>query len=240
MTALRFGLAVVFLFLVNACATMEGTAPRGKLEVGQTEAELLEKLGQPQQTLPNPQGGKIYVYTTCRLDQISVMGGGAWGKPEQTHYWLDPQGIISKVDFYPYGKRAFVFSSREGAVTKQAVTSPQTSVPPVEASQPSPAAPSPQATAPKAEPVKPAPPSLALDAATRLEPNMTKNEVQRLLGIPDRTEGFMVAGKPVVVWFYPLKNLQGRAIPTPLVFEKNRLIGWGEGYYRQLQKKAAP
>jgi len=240
MTALRFSLATFFLFLIFACATMEGTAPSGKMEVGQTEENLVEKLGQPQQILPNPQGGKIYVYTTYRLEQIAVMGGGAWGKPEQTHYWLDPQGMVTKVTFYPYGKRPFLLPSKDGTTGKEIVSATQSPATPVNASKTSPTAPPAQEAAAKTEPVKPAPPSAGLAAAALLEPNMTKEEVGRLLGHPDHTEGFLLAGKPIVIWFYPLKNSQGRVISTPLVFEKNHLLGWGERYYQQIQKKAAP
>lgn len=249
MTALRFGLVVVLLFWVNACAAREGTVGSDKIEAGQTEAELAKKRGQPQEILPAPQGGKIYVYTTYSIDQVSVMGSGAWAKPEQTYYWLDPQGIVTKVAYYPYGKRPFIFPDKAEAPAKEVVTAPQTPAAPVLARQESPApptspipptSPTPREAAPKAEPSKPAPPSVDLEAPTRLEPNMSKDEVRRLLGLPDRTEGFTMEGKSIVVWFYPLKDRQGRMVSTPLVFEKTRLVGWGERYYQQLHKKPTP
>jgi hypothetical protein len=234
MTALRFGLSVILLFWINACAAIEGTGGSDLIEAGQTEAELVKKRGQPQEILPTPQGGKIYVYTTYRIDQLAVMGSGAWAKPEQTYYWLDPQGIVTKAAYYPYGKKAFIFSDKAEAPAKEVVTAHQT---PVAARQESP---SPGEAAPRAETAKPAPPSVDREAHTRLEPNMSKDGVRRLLGLPDRTEGFTMEGKSIVVWFYPLKDRQGRMVSTPLVFEKNRLVGWGERYYQQLHKKPTP
>jgi hypothetical protein len=238
MTALRLGLAVVLLFWINSCAAIKGTSDT--IEVGQKEAELTVTRGQPQEILPNPQGGKIYVYTAYSMDQLAVMGSGAWARPEQTYYWLDPQGIVTKVAYYPYGKRPFIFSGKEEAPAKEVVTAPPTQAAPVLARQESPTLPAPQEAAPRPEPAQPAPPSVEPEAHTRLEPNMTKDEVRRLLGLPDRTEGFIREGKSIVVWFYPLKDRQGRMINTPLVFEKDRLVGWGERYYQQLPKKATP
>ena len=36
------------------------------------------------------------------------MGGGTWDKPEQTYYWLSPQGQVEKTKYFPYGKRKFL------------------------------------------------------------------------------------------------------------------------------------
>ena len=72
-----------------------------------------------------------------------------------------------------------------------------------------------------------------MDAAARLDLNMSRQEVQRLLGPPARTEGFRLHGRGVIVWFYSLANRQGRRVDTPLVFEEGRLSGWGENFYQR-------
>ena len=72
-----------------------------------------------------------------------------------------------------------------------------------------------------------------MEAATRLELNMTREEVRQVLGPPERTEGFQATGRGVIVWFYSLENRLGRRVDTPLVFEGGRLRGWGENYYRR-------
>jgi outer membrane protein assembly factor BamE (lipoprotein component of BamABCDE complex) len=74
--------------------------------------------------------------------------------------------------------------------------------------------------------------------AARLEHGMSKEDVTRLLGLPDRTEGLRVDGKGVVVWFYRLADQTGHRVSTPLVFENNRLAGWGDTYYQMILKKA--
>jgi outer membrane protein assembly factor BamE (lipoprotein component of BamABCDE complex) len=77
-----------------------------------------------------------------------------------------------------------------------------------------------------------APAKSAREAATRLELNMSREDVRRLLGAPDRTEGFRTGGRAVIVWYYLLESRQGRRTLTPLVFEGDRLSGWGENFYR--------
>ena len=77
-----------------------------------------------------------------------------------------------------------------------------------------------------------------MEGASRLEMNMTREEVRRILGVPERTEGFRLGGKAVVVWFYFLADSQGRRVSTPLVFENGRLSGWGDTYYRRVQREA--
>ena len=72
-----------------------------------------------------------------------------------------------------------------------------------------------------------------MEAATRLELNMTKEEVRQVLGPPERTEGFQATGRGIIVWFYSLENRLGRRVDTPLVFEGGRLQGWGENYYQR-------
>jgi len=67
------------------------------LGVGQRVEDLVARQGQPQEIQPGPGGGKTYVYTTANLDQTAAMGGGAWVKPDQVHYRLNDQGVITNV-----------------------------------------------------------------------------------------------------------------------------------------------
>ena len=67
---------------------------------------------------------------------------------------------------------------------------------------------------------------------------MTKGEVQRLLGLPDRTEGFLMGEKGVVIWFYNQQDRLGRQVKTPLVFKEGRLVGWGEAYYQRIMRES--
>jgi hypothetical protein len=93
-------------------------------------------------------------------------------------------------------------------------------------------APTPQKTA-KALAVPSSPPRHDIEAATRLELNMTREEVRRVLGFPERTEGFQTGEGSVIVWFYLLGDPKGRQMTTPIVFEEGRLRGWGENFYRR-------
>jgi hypothetical protein len=266
----RLGLGLLVLLWLGGCAGSGGPGQGDTLSVGQREEELVARKGQPQEVQPEPGGGKIYVYTTGNLDQVAVMGGGAWVKPDQVYYWLDNQGVITRVVRYPYGKRKFLFPSQE-KLTKvaQAPTPPAVAPAPpaspaaVKAPEPAPPPPAPAppastlpeqvaqpapkpapaaepmpATTPRetarapAVPVAP-PPQSNMAAATRLELYMSREDVQRLLGPPERTEGFRAGGRAVIVWFYRLENRQGRRVATPLVFEEGRLTGWGENHYRR-------
>jgi len=88
--------------------------------------------------------------------------------------------------------------------------------------------------APRAQPQSPASPARSnLEGASRLELNMSREDVRRVLGPPERTEGCQVGGRAVIVWYYLLEGPQGRRVLTPLVFEEGRLGGWGENYYRR-------
>ena len=105
-------LAGMVLLIVWGCAVGQ-TNGNYTGAVGMSEAELLSQKGQPQQTIARPEGGKILVYEKQRLDHVAVMKSGAWDKPEEMYYWLDAQGKVEKVRYYPYGKRKFIFPSDE-------------------------------------------------------------------------------------------------------------------------------
>lgn len=263
----RYQLWLVGLALLGLSSCIAGQS-NGNFAgaVGMKEAQLVAQKGQPQKIVDAPDGGKILVYETSRMDQMAIMGTGAWGKPEQTNYWLDAQGNVTKVDYYPYGKRKFLFPSRTepekiAAAPAPAIAPAQPLPPPVSPREeiktsvptPSPAvtvAPPLTAAAPasppqKAPPIvsKPTAPKLSTDPkgmgeASRLEHGMSKAEVTRLLGLPDRTEGFRVDGKGVLVWLYRFSDQTGRQVLTPLIFENSRLIGWGDAYYQMLLRKA--
>jgi hypothetical protein len=243
------GYLVLVTFWLGGCAggDLMGTSPGP--QVGQGKAELVAQKGQPQQILPGPQGGQIYVYQRTRMDHMASMGGGAWGKPEDIYYSLDSKGVIYKVTYYPYGKRKFIFPTEKepGTEVRTAATSSQ----PVATPSPAPVAPPREKVAtPKAAPIPtpvPSPTTAAPPASspqgsmalsTRLELRMTKGEVQRLLGTPDRTEGFLMGDKGVVIWFYSLQDRRGRLVKTPLVFKGGRLVGWGEAYYQRIMREA--
>jgi hypothetical protein len=258
----RFGWGLLVVVCLGGCASSGGPGHGETLSVGQREADLVARKGQPQEVQPAPGGGKIYVYTTYSLDQVAAMGGGAWNKPDQMYYWLNDQGIITKVAHYPYGKRKFLFPSEErpapvaqapasqpavqvpsaspaAGVTPEPQASPtpavRSSVTPAPKPTPPPAAPAlpsrEVAKAPKTPPASPA--RSDMEAASRLELNMTREEVRQVLGPPERTEGFQATGRGIIVWFYSLENRLGRRVNTPLVFEGGRLRGWGENYYRR-------
>jgi hypothetical protein len=228
----RIGLGLLALIWLGGCAG-GGLRYGDTLGVGQREADLVARQGQPQEIKPAPGGGKTYIYTTDNLDQTAALGGGAWVKPEQVYYDINEQGVITGVTRYPYGKRHFIFPTRERpARIAQAPVSEEKGT---AASATLAAAPMPPATAPEAARTPAPPPSPAKSAgegATRLELNMSREEVRRVLGPPERTEGFRAGGQAVIVWYYLLESRQGRRTLTPLVFEGGRLSGWGENYYR--------
>jgi hypothetical protein len=264
-TCCYLGLVGLALLGLSSCTTGQG---RGNFagSVGMNETQLVAQKGQPQQIIDAPGGEKILVYETTRIDQMAIMGPGAWGKPEQTYYWLDAQGKVTKVDYYPYGKRKFLFPASSEpakvaappapAVVPQAQVTPPPvppqeereeqvhPAPPAVASPPPPPIPTPAPAPQHSLPVAatPAPPSTpatkGMTEAARLEHGLSKEDVTRLLGSPDRTEGFRVDGKGVVVWSYRLVDQTERRVLTPLIFENNRLVGWGEAYYQMVLRKA--
>jgi hypothetical protein len=233
------GLGLLSLLWLGGCAG-GGLRYGDTLNVGQREADLVARQGQPQEIKPGPGGGKTFIYTTDNLDQMGTMSGGAWVKPEQVYYEINAQGIITKVTRYPYGKRHFIFPSREKPTQiAQAPASGEKET--ASAATPAAAPPTPVPAAPPATPpVAAAPPAAppaspvksAREGASRLEMNMSRDDVRRVLGPPERTEGFQAGGRPVIVWYYLLESGQGRRTLTPLVFEGGRLRGWGENYYR--------
>ena len=111
------------LLVVGGCATgqLNGNPDDA---VGMREAELIAKKGQPQQIIPTPEGGKILVYESHRMDQVAIMGGGTWDKPEQTYYWLSPQGQVEKTKYFPYGKRKFLFNPDREPIQVAAAPAP--------------------------------------------------------------------------------------------------------------------
>ena len=249
----QFGPGLLLLFWLYGCAGPGGLASGDTLQVGQREETLLALRGQPQEVQPAPGGGKIYIYTSYGIEQTAVMGGGAWNRPDQVYYWLNDQGVITRVARYPYGKRKFLFPTHEkaeggGQATAALPSQPTATVaPPAESpavkapppmTEPAVSAPLPPPSsspmAPAAKPSTPEPPGKGkMEAAARLELNMTRQEVQALLGPPERTEGFRAQGRPLIVWFYLLEGPQGRRVLTPLVFEDSRLSGWGEDFYKR-------
>lgn len=262
----RWGIGLM-ICLLGGCAAGGGVVPGEPLRVGQRESDLVAQKGQPQEVRPGPGNAKIYVYTERKLDQVAILGGGAWGKPDEVHYWLDDQGVITRVSRYPYGKKKFLFPTEEAAAPAPAAaravpevktaTAPPPAPPaplpspmgeerrrPAEpAAPPSPSTPAPAAkAAPKEMAAAAAPTTLGrpdMSAAARLELNLSREEVQQLLGLPERTEGFRVKGRAVIVWFYQLSDREGRRVSTPVLFENGRVSGWGETHYRRLLKEAA-
>lgn len=244
------GLGLLALFWAGGCAR-GGLGLNDTVSPGQRVEELVARRGQPQEVQPESGGGKTYVYTTSNLDQMATMGGGAWAKPDQVYYHINELGVITGVDRYPYGKRSFIFPSpgksdpraQAPATGTQGGATPAAppATPAVASAAPAMAPAAPPAT-PVAAPRSPAPAAAtpargSLKGASRLELNMSKEEVRRVLGEPVRTEGFRAGGRGVIVWYYWLEEPQGRRGLTPLVFEEGRLSGWGDNYYRRRLKE---
>ena len=219
-----FGLGLATMMCLGACARGGGLAG-DTLSVGQRQEELVARKGQPQEIQPGPGGGKTYIYTTSNLDQTAIMGGGAWVKPDQVYYHINDQGVITEVQRYPYGKRSFIFPTKEKPVPTAPAQVAATPGPAPQAAPPAPAAPleAPRARVQPPVPTAPATPG----GVAKLELDMTRDEVRRLLGPPERTEGCRLGGRAIIVWYYRLEGPQGR-VPTPLVFEGGRLGGWGK------------
>jgi hypothetical protein len=262
----HLAMVALALFGLSSCVTAQSQGDLSGA-VGMDEAQLVAQRGQPQKIIDAPAGGKILVYETSRMDHMAIMGPGAWGKPEQFYYWLDSQGKVTKANYYPFGRKKFLIPSanepeKPAAPPAQIAVAPMPStssqVPPQKeikkpAPPPSPAATiatppaavtpatkpqeaSPIIAQPTAPVVSPGPKGMR--EAARLEHAMSKEEVSRLLGLPERTEGFRVDGNKVVVWSYRLSDQTGRRVLTPLIFENNRLTGWGDTYYQMLLRKA--
>lgn len=74
---------------------------------------------------------------------------------------------------------------------------------------------------------------------SRLELDQSIDHVTSVLGSPDFTESHKVDGKHTRVFFYRTQHRKGDGITTkdectPLVFEGERLIGWGDAAYRKI------
>jgi hypothetical protein len=230
MTWRCFGLGLLVLLWLSACASHGGPSSFETLSVGQREADLVARKGPPQEIQTAAGGGKIYIYTTNNIDSMAGLSGGAWSKPYQVYYWLNDQGVITDVIRYPYGKHNFIFPTQHKEPQMAQASQPQT--PPTPTAAPTPTATPREGAGTRAEPSA----SLGksdVAAATHLELHMSRAEVQRVLGPPERTEGFQTGGRAMIVWYYSLEDRQGRQVVTPLVFEEGRLSGWGESYYRR-------
>jgi len=239
MNRLFFGLLVMLIiYCLGGCAGREVATTESSPGIGMRESDLIAQKGQPQQILTDPQGGKILVYQDYRLDQMAAMRGGVWSKPEQVHYLLDSSGVVTKVTYYPYGNRKFIFpTEKEPAAVAQVPAQPAGAGGPPQpvTVQPPPREPARTPVPAPTPPAKAAPPA-GMEAASRLELHMTKDMVRQLLGVPNRTEGYRVGGKTIITWFYSLRDIQDRLVTTPLVFEDGFLSGWGESYYLRLPK----
>lgn len=81
-------------------------------------------------------------------------------------------------------------------------------------------------------------------AMLRLQPGMTSEEVIKVMGNPDKTEMYRGKnGENVLVYLYITegKDITTRhwseANYTPVVFEDNKLIGWGWNYFNSAAQK---
>lgn len=224
MRTLCYNLIGVWILCTLGCASLSGSIMSTPAKVGEHEATLVARIGQPQE-IQGAGETKIYLYRSDLLEPIAGMGGGVWSQPMETRYHINEQGIITSISIYPYGKRAFLFAHREKGPDKAPAPDPK---PRQE-----------EAKEAKIEPSSergpaPTPSRAASYSVAALELNLTQEEVMQLLGLPPRTEGFLSSGKPLVVWFYVLNDEHGQPLTTPLVFHQKRLIGWGEPYYRKI------
>lgn len=76
---------------------------------------------------------------------------------------------------------------------------------------------------------------------TKLSLGATREEVLALLGSPDITEAKMESGTTIQVMFYRTQHVRADGLTTqdectPLLFENERLIAWGEGAYQSYLK----
>jgi len=280
----QLGLCVLVFLWLGGCATHNDFGQSDTLSVGQRETDLRARKGPPQEILEVPGKGKILVYTTIKMDQVAAMGGGVWAKPDQVYYWLDQQGVITRVVRYPYGKKRFLFPTEKEPAQIVQVSAPHKAVPPPQSTvtletalhspensatkkirqpansllskpqaEPSPPSTSNATTANQAgiphkttvaqqsrmmaktsEVTEALPVRSDIEGVTRLELDMTRDEVRNILGLPEKVDGFKARGKAVIIWSYTLKDTHGRPLSTPMVFENGRLSGWGETHYRRI------
>ena len=70
-------------------------------------------------------------------------------------------------------------------------------------------------------------------AMVKLKPDMSPERVIKLMGNPDKTEMYRgINGEPILVYLYitMYSSKWSEANYTPLVFEDNKLVGWGWNY----------
>lgn len=224
MRALCYKLLGAWVLCTLGCANLSGSATSTPVKVGEDEAALVARIGQPQE-IQRAGDTKIYLYRSELLEPIAGMGGGVWSQPMETRYQVNEQGIITSISVYPYGKRTFLFTQKGKDPDK--VPTPDQKPRKKEAKE--------TKIQPSPEKRPAAIPSRAgKNSVAALELNLTQEEVMQLLGPPPRTEGFISSGKPLVIWFYVLNDEDGQPLTTPLVFHQKRLIGWGERYYRKI------
>ncbi|MEW9797662.1 DUF3192 domain-containing protein [Alteromonas sp. CYL-A6] len=76
---------------------------------------------------------------------------------------------------------------------------------------------------------------------TKLRLGSTREEVLALLGSPDITEAKMRSGTSIQVMFYRTQHVRADGLTTqdectPLLFENEKLIAWGDGAYQSYQQ----
>lgn len=76
---------------------------------------------------------------------------------------------------------------------------------------------------------------------TKLRLGSTREEVLALLGSPDITEAKIDNGTTIQVMFYRTQHVRADGLTTqdectPLLFENEKLIAWGEGAYSSYQQ----
>ena len=76
---------------------------------------------------------------------------------------------------------------------------------------------------------------------TKLKLGSTREEVLALLGSPDITEAKRQGATAIQVMFFRTQHVRADGLTTqdectPLLFENDKLIAWGEGAYSSYQK----
>lgn len=69
----------------------------------------------------------------------------------------------------------------------------------------------------------------------RLEEGQTKNDVLHLMEhLPHRMDTFEYKGAFYEIWFYNIQErYNDKEKLIPLVFKNQKLIGWGQGFYKE-------
>ena len=78
----------------------------------------------------------------------------------------------------------------------------------------------------------------------KLQPGMTVEEVTKIMGNPDKTEMYRGKnGEAILVYLYITEGMDSfsrrwtEANYTPVVFENNKLAGWGWNYFNGTAQK---